>query len=474
MGMVPESHVDELRLGEQVSDGRPGVLAGLPEERLPRRLGAISAVGVLVGIVIGSGIFRVPSLVVADVGSAGAAALVWVLGAVVSLCGALTLAELAVAYPRSGGAYVFLRDAYGPSVAFLFGWIKLLVTGPAAVAAISLIFAAYAGAFVPLTDGQQRVVAAALILGLATTNILSVRWTASVQNLSTLAKVVALGALALLLMAFGTRAEGALAGPIAWSPTSWGGFGVALMVVLWTYTGWVDLTYIAGEVKDPVRTYPRAMVAGLGIVVVVYLLANAAYLFVLDLAEVAQSSTVAATAAEHVFAAGGRDAVAALVMVAAFGSLNGTLLTTPRVFFSMAQDGLFFRSIGAVHQRYQTPYVAILLYSVLGIVGVLTRTFEQLAQIFVLGIWPFYTLAVGAVFIIRRRHTATASLYLTWGYPFVPIIFVAVSVLMLLNGLVEKPGNTAISVGILLLGLPVYFGWRRLPPLSVPREGPFP
>lgn len=439
-------------------------------ERLPRRLGAISTAAVLIGVTIGSGIFRVPSVVAAEVGSAGAAALVWLLGAAVTLCGALTLAELSATFPRPGGAYVFLREAYGPLTAFLFGWIKLLVTGPSALAAVALIFAAYAGAFTPLSDGQERLVAAALIVALTATNIRSVAWSAAVQNLSTFAKVLALVALAGLIFAFGDAGGGALAEPVVWSPSSWSGFWVALIAVLWTYTGWVDVTYLAGEVKNPARTFPRAMAGGLGVVVLVYLLANAAYLYVLPLQEVAESSIVAASAAERVFGPTGSALVAALVMLSTFGSLNGTILSNPRVFFSMAEDGLFFRSVAAVHPRYQTPYAALLLYMLLGIVGVTTYTFEQLARIFVLGIWPFYALAVAAVFVVRHQRPGAAPPYRTWGYPLVPAAFLIVSAAMLVNGLMQRPAETAVSLGVLLLGIPAYYGWRALQTRRIRRD----
>jgi APA family basic amino acid/polyamine antiporter len=431
-------------------------------ERLPRRLGALSTTGVLVGIMIGSGIFRVPSLVVAEVGSVGAAALVWVLGGAVSLCGALTLAELSATLPQPGGVYVFLREAYGPLPAFLFGWTKLLLTGPASAAAVSLIFAAYAGTFVPLGDGQQRLVAAGLIAVLAVMNIRSVACTAAVENLATAAKVLGITALAVLLFGFGAPGGGALAGPIAWRPTDWGGFGVALIAVIWTYTGWVNVTYLAGEVRDPARAFPRAMAVGVGMVTGVYLLANAAFLYVLPMQAMAQSDVVVATAARRVFGALGSGLVAVLVMVSTFSSLNGTLLATPRVPYSMAVDGLFFRSVAAVHPRYRTPYVAVLLYLALAVVGVTTRSFEQLAQIFVLGNWPFYALAVASVFVIRRRRPDTVPPYRTWGYPLLPAGFLVVSVAMVVNGAIRQPAETAASFVVLLLGIPTYYGWRAL------------
>jgi amino acid transporter len=418
---------------------------------------------VLVGVVIGSGIFRVPSVVAAEVGTTGGALLVWVAGALITLAGALSMAELSVAFPRPGGVYVFLREAYGPLVAFLFGWIKLFVTGPSALAAVALVFAAYAGAFLPLNQGEQRLVAAALLMGLTWLNIRSVALSARIQNLSTGAKVVGLAALAGLILAFGDPGSGTLNGPVVWQPASWGGFGVALIAVLWTYTGWVDLTYLAGEVKDPAKSFPRAMAGGMAVVVLLYLLVNVAFFQVLSLREIAESEVVASAAAERVFGPAGGALVAGLVMLSAFGSLNGTILSNPRVFFSMADDGLFFRSVAAVHPRHQTPHVALLVYGALGLVGVWTRTFEQLAQIFVVGIWPFYALAVGAVFVLRRRRAGTRSSFRAWGYPVLPAGFLLVSGAMLISVALHRPAEVALSLGVLALGIPAYYGWLALP-----------
>lgn len=436
--------------------------SALGDERLPRRLGLISVTSVLVGIIIGSGIFRVPAQVAAQVGSVGGAALLWVLGAAIALAGGLTLAELTTAYPTAGGAYVFIRQAWGPLVAFLFGWVKLVVTGPAALAAVCLIFASYAGAFIPLTDAQQRIVGSALLLVLTLTNMFSVRWSAAVQNVSTAAKVLTLTVLSVLLLVFGTPAQGALHGQVSLSPLSWGGFGVALIGVLWTYVGWVDVTYVAGETSDPSFTFPRAMFWGLAAVLVVYLLANAAFYYVLPMNDLAGSPMVAASAAERVFGSAGRFFVAALVMLSTFGSLNGSLLSTPRVFYAMARDGLFFRAIGEVHPRYQTPHLSILLYLGLGILGIATKTFEQLAEIFVLGTWPFYALAVGAIFRLRPRYLGEAGdrVYRVFGYPWVPAGFLVISVALIVNGAIQRPAQFGLSLGILVLGIPAYQVWR--------------
>lgn len=393
-------------------------------------------------------------------GSTGATALLWVLGAAVSLAGAVTVAELTARFPDSGGAYVFLREAYGPLTAFLFGWIKLIVTGPAGIAAVALIFATYAGTFIPMSPREQKLLAAALIVLLTIANIRSVSWSAVIQNTSSAAKVLALAALALLLFGFGDAEQGALAGPIAWAPSSWSGFGVALIAVLWTYVGWVDVSYIAGEVVDPEKNFPRAMLLGMVAVMAVYLLINAAYLFVLPTSDIAASGSVAATAAERVFGATGSRMVAVLVLVSTFGSLNATFLTSPRVFYAMARDGHFPAVIAKVHTRYRSPHTALLLYMVLGIAGVMTNTFEQLAQMFILGIWPFYALIVGAIYVVRRREPDRTPAYRAWGYPVIPALFITISLAMLANAVIRRPLQAGISLGIIGLGVPAYYLWR--------------
>ena len=429
-------------------------------DRLPRRLGVWSAAAVLVGSTIGSGIFRVPSVVAGDVGTVGSIALLWILGGLVALVGALTIAELAVMFPRSGGIYVFLREAYGPLPAFLFGWTELVVIRPSALGAIAMLFAEYVEEFVPMSGMGVRVVAAGAILLLAAANIRSVDWGAVVQNLSTVAKVAALVGLAGLAFLLGDPSQGALTGPIELSPTSWGGFGVALIAVLWAYDGWADLTFMGGEVRDPSRTLPRALLGGTLAIIAIYMVVNAAYLFVLSVDDMSGRPLVAADAARRIFGEPGAAVVAAMVMMSAFGALNGATMTGPRIFFAMADDGLFFRPIARVHPTWRTPWAAIALAAALGIGYVSLRTFEQLADSFILGIWPFYALAVGAVFRLRRTRPDHPRPYRTVGYPWVPLLFLVASIAMLLNAVVEQPASTLFGFGLILLGVPVYYGWR--------------
>lgn len=435
--------------------------AGLHGDRLPRRLGIWSAAAVLVGSTIGSGIFRVPAPVAERVETLGAFSLIWIVGALIALAGALTIAELAAMFPRSGGIYVFLREAYGPLPAFLFGWTELLVIRPSALGAIAMIFAEYAGRLFGYGDVWVRWVAAGAILLLGLANIRSVRWGAVVQNLSTGAKVAAIVGLAFVAFLFG-GGGGALTNPNGMAPASWVGFGLALVSVMWAYDGWADLTFIAGEVKDPGRTMPRAIIGGVLAVAAIYLSIVAAYLWVMTMEEMAASSLVASDVAQKIFGAVGASVVAAMVMISTFGALNGSTMTGPRILYAMAADGNFFRPIAAVHPRWKTPYAAIGLAASLGIAYVLARNFQQLADSFVLGIWPFYALAVLAVFRLRRTHAHVDRPYRTWGFPVVPIIFLIAAVGMLANSAINDAKNTLFGFGIILAGIPAYYLWRAV------------
>jgi amino acid transporter len=431
-------------------------------DRLQRQLGIWSAAAVLVGTTIGSGIFRVPSGIAQQVGTSGAILMLWIVGGAIALFGALTVAELAALFPRSGGIYVFLREAYGPLPAFLFGWTQLLVIRPSALGGIAMLFAEYVRVFVPLSGGQVRMVAAAAIIGLATANIVSVKFGSMVQNASAAAKVATLLGLVVAAFAFGDFASGSFAQPVAWSPLSWGGFGIALVSVMWAYDGWADLTFVAGEVRDPERTLPRALLGGTMAVVVIYLLVNLAYLYVLPASEMPGRPLVAADAAQVVFGQVGASVVAAMVMLSAFGALNGSTMTGPRIFYAMAEDRLFFRPIAAVHPRFRTPFAAIMLASALGIGYVSFRSFEELAGAFVLGIWPFYVLAVLGVFLLRRTRPDLHRPYRAWGYPVVPVVFLVASLAMLMNAALRETRLTMIGFGVILAGIPVFYAWRAV------------
>ena len=357
---------------------------------LKRQLGLWSAVAVLIGSTIGSGIFRSPAGIADKLPGPLPLMAVWVAGGLFALCGALTLAELSGAFPQTGGAYVFIREGWGRLPAFLFGWAELSLIRAASLGAISTTFAEYFWRVLghePAAEPYRtyvHYVAAVAIALTATFNYVGLRWGSLVQNLTTLAKYGGLLFIILLALAIGLPRTGGHYVPAAPEGSfHLAAFGLALVSVLWAFDGWADLSFVAGEVKDPRRTLPRAIIIGTVAVIAIYLLANVAYLAVLPVGEIRQSKLVAADVAQRLIGAPGVIFVACTVMLSTFGTLNGTLLTAPRIFFAMADDGLFFRKVAAVHPKYNTPYVSILLTTGLGIVFVMVRSFEQLADMFV-------------------------------------------------------------------------------------------
>src|SRR3989454_6789422 len=443
-------------------------------ERLPRRLGLWSAVAVVVGSTIGSGIFRTPPSIAERVDDVPLFLLSWVVGGVVTLCGALTYAELAALFPRSGGIYVFIREAFGPLPAFLFGWSELLIIRPGAYGAISITSSAYtlrllgldpAGTVVSVAGQAVRAeqLLAAVFVGLvAVVNYVGIHRAAIVQNVSTALKVGALALLVVLGFALG-GGQGlgvgpmlAQRGPVALSP-----FLLAMVAILWAYDGWGDLAFVGGEVKDPQRNLPRAMVIGTGSVVALYLAANLVDLHLIPIQQVKGAELVAADVARILLGGAGLIAVSAAVAVSTFGTLNGSMMTAPRIFFAMAEDGVFPKAITRVDPRTGAPTGAIVLAGCLGALFVLVRRFTELADQFIIGIWPFYALAVAAVFVLRRPRPDPQPRYRPWGYPVVPALFLLGALFVLGNYLGSEPLLFWLDVGGILLGSPVYVVWRR-------------
>jgi len=433
-----------------------------PTERLARTIGLWSAVAILIGTTIGSGIFRVPARVAAAVGEPQAMLLVWVLGGVVTLTGALAVAELAGMFPRSGGIFAYLLEAHGPLPAFLFGWSELTVIRASAIGAISTIFAEYLGYFIELSPQQIRYVAAFTILLIAALNYLGVSYASALMNVTTVLKYGALIGLSLFAFGAGNGDASNFSAPAIGVVTA-SAILTALVPVMWTYDGWSNLSFVGGEIKDPARNLPRALILGTAAIVVIYLLVNAAYLYLVPVSEMATVRLVAATAAERIplFGTAGAAIISGIVMVSCFGSANGSIMTGPRVMFAMSDRGLFFPAIARVSPRFGTPSVAIWLAAVLAITYVLQNDFAALADRFVLGVWPFYAMAVAGVYTLRSRRPDLARPYRTLGYPVTPALFLIASVGMVGNAFYTDPKNTGVTFAIILAGLPVYFLWRK-------------
>jgi APA family basic amino acid/polyamine antiporter len=433
-------------------------------ERLPRRLGLLSAIGVLIGSTIGSGIYRTPAVIAERVPEPMAMLGIWVLAGGLVLCGALTYAELAAMYPRSGGVLVYLREGFGKLPAFLFGWTNLVIIRASSLGAIATVFSEYLLRSLGVDPGQPgnvalvHYVAAAAIALNTWVSYRGVDWSAILVNSTTVARYAALALLVVAAFAAGHGDFGHYVAP--GGPVRVGLFGLALVSVLWAYDGWGDLSYVSGEVKDPERNLPKALFLGTLGVVIIYLAANAAYLYLMPVERMATSPLVAADAAQAILGRLGVGLVAVVVMISTFGTLAGSMLTGPRILYAMAEEGLLFKAVAKEHPRYRTPSTAILLTGALGIGFVLLRTFEQLADAFVLGIWPFYALAAAAVFVLRRRRPDARRPVKTWGYPVVPLLFLAAAAFLLVNAFVTDR-NSWIPFGVIAAGVPVYWIWRR-------------
>lgn len=429
----------------------------MPVKALPRKLGPWTGVAVVVGVTIGSAIYQVPAPIAAGTGNLAGLALVWVVGGLISLFGVLSITELATMYPQAGGPYAYLREAFGRPVAFLFGWMWLLTT-PFSWAAQALAFAYYLGTLMPLNSYATHGVAALLVTIISTTHYRSVRMGAWVQNISTGTKLLALVGLALALLLLSPHAHANLMSSTQ-GELKWGGIAIALVASLWAYDGWANLTPLAGEMREPQRNLPKAFIGGALLVMFIYLLMNAAFLVALPFGELSASKAVAADAVTAVLGHGGTVVIALLVMVSTFGSLNGSIMSDPRVFYAMAEDGLFFKSVGKVHPKFETPHVAIAFSGVLAVIYVLGRDYLQLAAAYVLGIWPFLALSVIGLFLLRRRQPNLARPYKAFGYPLIPALFVLGTFLVIGGSLYADPMSTGISLLVTALGLPAYWLW---------------
>jgi APA family basic amino acid/polyamine antiporter len=430
---------------------------------MPRSLGPWGATAVVVGTTIGSGIFRVPATVAGQLHTPGPAMLCWVLGGLISLCGALSVAELSAALPRSGGLFAYLLEAFGPVPAFLYGWACLMVITPAALGATSTIFAEYLGYFLPISPAAVHYVAALTIVLMGLINYIGLRRASAVMTVTTAAKFLAIILLGLLAFT-AVRAPAAPVPPAGAHSAGLSLIATALIPVLWTYDGWSNLTSVGGEISRPQRNLPLGLVLGTACVVLVYVLLNLGFWHALSGSEMAHSPLVAAAAAARIPAIGAAGAalVAGLVLVSTFSGLNGSMMTDPRIIYGMADRGLFFGPVARVSPRFKSPSVAIGLSVLLGCVYVLGNDFAQLADRFILGEWPFYALTVAAVYVLRRTRPDLPRPYRAWGYPVLPALFLLASLGLMGNALVTDPRDTGITLLTIAVGLPAYAIWKWL------------
>jgi APA family basic amino acid/polyamine antiporter len=413
---------------------------------------------VVIGVVIGGGIFVVPNLVARSLPSVKWIFACWIFAGIVSFFGALACAELGSAIPATGGQYVFIREAYGRMAGFLYGWSNFLVARSAQVAWLAVTFTLYVSYFLPIRGWAAKALSLAVVALFAAINYIGVRTGAAVQKILMFTKVA--GLLVIVGGAF-LAAPHASANPAPAAPISLSLFGVAMIACLLGYDGWVQLSFVAGEIKRPQKNILLALAIGLGVAAAVYLLANAAYLRVLSIPEIAASDHVGASAAERAMGPWGGTLVSLIIMLSIVGTLNGCFLTSPRVYFAQARDGLFFRKFGEVHPHYQTPGFAILAQAVWAAVLVVTGSYDTLVDYAMFATWLFYGLMVSGVMVLRKTQPDLPRPYRMWGYPFTALLFLAVTLWFLVNTIVSRPVPALAGLGLIVAGIPVYLLWHK-------------
>lgn len=461
------------------NDSVPGLL---------RQLSLFDSIMIIVGIVIGSGIFLTTGIMAKTIPSPGLILLAWVVGGLLTLAGALTYAELGASFPQAGGQYVYLREAYSPMVAFLFGWIFFLVYMTGGIAALALAFAEYFGRFFPFFSIQNSIfsteftlfhhvfhysfsmgqlVGMGVIVILSVVNYIGVGPGKTIQNLFTVLKI---GTLMVIVVLGFTLGRGN-AVELSFHPQGFQGLellmglGVALVAVSWAFDGWNNINFVAGEIRNPQKTLPWALIWGTLIVTLLYVLINYIYLYALPVKEIIGVVPIAEKAASALWGASTASLISAAVIISTFSSLNGSILAGPRVYYAMAKDGLFFRKVAQVHPRFHTPGFAILIQAVWSSILTALGTFEQVFTFAMFVAILFWIAAVFSVFTLRKKFPHSHRPYKTWGYPVVPTLFILASTGILLNTLIKKPVESLAGLGFTALGIPVYHYWkkRRIP-----------
>jgi basic amino acid/polyamine antiporter, APA family len=430
---------------------------------LKRQLGLLDATMINVGTIIASAIFLVPSAIAAQLHASALTILVWVVGGVVSLLGALAVSELGAAMPKAGGQFVYLTEAYGPVWGYLYGWTSGVVINPASIAAIAVAFATYFGHFVPLGAWGIKTVAVASIAVLTVLNCLGVKPGTITQNLLTFLKIGLVAFLIVIgfVLPGGSSANFAPVLPDAPLGSLIGPFGVAMVAVLWAYDGWIEICYVGGEVKDPGRNLPRAVVLSTLITIALFCLVTVSYTFVLSPARMAQSPLVASDAAQVTLGRQGAALVAATILISTLGANNGIVLTAARIPYAMARDGVLPAWLGGVHARFLTPVPSLVVQAVISIALTVGGTYDQLFTYVVFAQFLFYAMACGAVVRLRVTAPGLPRPYRTWGYPVTPIVFIGFATWLVVNTIVEKPMDAAVGVALMLAGLPIYFMRRQ-------------
>ena len=433
------------------------------QPKLKRVLSLLDATMINAGGIIGSGIFMVPAAVAMFTGSASLFFMVWIAGGIVSLFGALSVAELGAAMPRAGGQYVYLSEAYGPVWGYLYGWSAVAVINTASIAAVGVAFSEYLRFFFPITDVSIKGIAVATIVLLTIINILDVKSGARFQNVFTISKLGAIFGIIILGLVmeggsnqnlspfFSDQSFTKLVGPL----------GLAMVSVLWTFDGWIFITYVAGEVKNPGRNIPLSLIFCMLIVVTIYLLLNYVLIYTLGFTGMNGSDLVVSDAASVFLGNKGAAIVTLIILISLIGANNGFVLTSARINYAMAKDKLFFYQASQIHPRFKSPANALIIQCVWASLLTFTGTFNQLITYIIFASWIFYGMSAGAVIILRNKKPDMERPYKTPAYPWIPIIFILFAIFLTINTIIEAPRDAAIGAGIILAGLPMYYYWKN-------------
>lgn len=454
---------------------------------LIRGLSLTAAVMIVAGSMIGSGIFRKPATMAGQLGSPELLLIVWVVAGIMTFIAALVNSEVSGMIDATGGQYVYFRKMYGDGFAFIYGWSILSVIQTGSQAAIAYVFGEYLGYFIrypllpeawtnfsvfmpfvgyihPFMEFGPKAAAILSIILLTIINYIGVIFGGLVQTIITYIKIGSMLVLSILLLASGNGSTANLSSGFAIPQESVSGFiamlGLALSGAFWAYDGWNNVTFVAGEIKEPQRNVPKSLLYGTLIVLGVYLLINVAYLYILPVNVMAKSPLVAAEAAQEIFGPAGASIISIAVIISVFGALNGSILTSARVQFAMAKDGLFFNVLGKVHPRFGTPYTSLLLQGFWSAVLVLSGSFDTITDYVIFATWLFYMLGAVGVIVLRKKMPDTPRPYKVWGYPYVPVIFIVFSCLFLINSLISDSEDAAMGLILILLGLPFYVYWK--------------
>ncbi len=464
------------------TDARPAAAPAVEGEGLVRGLGPLEATTIIVGGVIGSGIFQAPSAIASNVGSPGMSLLVWLVCGLLALCGGLCIAELGAMLPRTGGQYVYIREAYRRRwVTFIFGWSSFWIVWPVSIAAVANVFSAYlasvvnvvtadgTGTGIVMSEGARALFACACVVVLTAINVVGVRWGGRVTNLFTFIKVAALGGLILLGLVMADQGSMAHFTPLfggggaAVGGFALGAFGAAMVTGLFAYEGWTFSSYVAGEMRDPRRNIPLSIIAGIAFVILIYMAANFVYILVLPFEQVQTSPWIAADVMRVLLGDWGALFISVGVMCSTFGGVNVQILVAPRLFYALSRDGLFFEGLSRVHPRFRTPAVSILTQGILAALIALTPSYEQIISYGSFTNYAFSIIAIGSVIVLRFTRPDAKRPYRVWGYPVTPLLFLAVITGYLVSLLtnVEFIYNTLIGLAIVAAGFPFYFYWEK-------------